>query len=100
MDNEMQNTSPTTTEPTAKKTELATFGAGCFWGVEADFRRIKGVVATAVGYEGGNYDNPSYEDVCAHKTNHAEVVEIDFDPAVVTYDELLEVFWNIHNPTT
>jgi peptide-methionine (S)-S-oxide reductase len=99
MENEMQNTSPTTVEPTAKKTELATFGAGCFWGVEADFRQIRGVVATQVGYEGGHTENPSYRDVCSHTTGHAEVVQVEYDPARVSYDDLLKVFWENHDPT-
>jgi len=81
------------------KTELATFGAGCFWGVEADFREVEGVVATAVGYEGGTKPNPTYEDVCGHKTGHAEVVQVEFDPARVTYTQLLQVFWANHDPT-
>lgn len=78
----------------------ATFGAGCFWGVEAAFRRTKGVTATAVGYQGGTTDNPTYHDVCRGDTNHAEVVEIEFDPALISYEDLLEVFWKNHNPTT
>jgi peptide-methionine (S)-S-oxide reductase len=82
------------------KTAKATFGAGCFWGVEEIFRNVKGVVSTAVGYAGGTKENPSYEDVCTDKTGHAEVVEIEFDPSQVTYDELLDVFWSNHNPTT
>src|SRR5215472_6386362 len=98
MENELQNTSPTTVEPTAKKTELATFGAGCFWGVEADFRQIRGVVATQVGYEGGHTENPSYRDVCSHTTGHAEVVQVEYDPARVSYDDLLQVFWAEHDP--
>src|SRR5216683_2621660 len=80
--------------------EKATFGAGCFWGVEAEFRQVKGVVLTAVGYEGGTSLNPSYRDVCSHKTGHAEVVEVDYDPSKVTYEELLKVFWENHDPTT
>ena len=99
MDNEMQNTSPATVEPTTKKTELATFGAGCFWGVEADFRQIRGVVATQVGYEGGHTENPSYRDVCSHTSGHAEVVQVEYDPARVSYDDLLKVFWENHDPT-
>src|SRR3954467_7321586 len=99
MDNEMQNTTPTTTEPTAKKTELATFGAGCFWGVEADFRQISGVVATQVGYEGGRTKNPTYRDVCSHTTGHPEVGQVEYDPARVSYDDLLKVFWENHDPT-
>jgi peptide-methionine (S)-S-oxide reductase len=99
MENEMQNTSPTSVEPTQKKTELATFGAGCFWGVEADFRQIRGVVATQVGYEGGHTENPTYRDVCSHTTGHAEVVQVEYDPARVSYDDLLKVFWENHDPT-
>lgn len=83
-----------------KGTQVATFGAGCFWGVEADFRMIKGVTATRVGYSGGAKDNPTYKEVCADKTGHAEVVEVEFDPSEVTYDQLLQVFWDNHNPTT
>jgi peptide-methionine (S)-S-oxide reductase len=78
----------------------ATFGAGCFWGVEAQFRQIKGVTATAVGYTGGTLDKPSYEDVCSGRTGHAEAVEVDYDPERVSYEDLLEVFWNNHDPTT
>jgi peptide-methionine (S)-S-oxide reductase len=81
-------------------TEKATFGAGCFWGVEETFRQIPGVVDAAVGYEGGMLKNPSYRDVCTDRTGHAEVVEVDYDPERVSYDELLNVFWNNHNPTT
>jgi peptide-methionine (S)-S-oxide reductase len=82
------------------KTEKATFGAGCFWGVEETFRQTKGVVDAAVGYEGGTLDKPTYRDVCTDRTGHAEVVEVDYDPEQVSYDELLNVFWNNHNPTT
>ena len=78
----------------------ATFGAGCFWGVEAAFRQVPGVTATAVGYEGGQMDNPTYKDVCTDETGHAEVVEVDYDPAKVSFDALLDVFWSNHNPTT
>jgi peptide-methionine (S)-S-oxide reductase len=77
----------------------ATFGAGCFWGVEEEFRKIPGVAGTAVGYSGGSLENPTYKDVCADTTGHAEVVEVDYDPAAVSYEALLEVFWNNHNPT-
>ena len=79
--------------------EKATFGAGCFWGVQAAFDRIPGVVETAVGYEGGTLDKPTYRDVCSDRTGHAEVLEITFDPAKVSYQQLLEVFFNEHNPT-
>lgn len=79
--------------------ETATFGAGCFWGVEAAFQKIKGVKKTTVGYMGGKTKNPTYEDVCTDETGHAEVVQIQFDEKIVTYEELLDVFWEIHNPT-
>jgi peptide-methionine (S)-S-oxide reductase len=79
--------------------EKATFGAGCFWGVEEAYRRVKGVVATRVGYLGGTADNPTYEDVCSGKTGHTEVVEVAYDPSLVSYDDLLHVFWNVHDPT-
>ena len=78
----------------------ATFGAGCFWGVEAAFRRIKGVTGAAVGYLGGTYKNPTYQDVCTGKTGHAEVVQVEYDPSVVSYEDLLTVFWASHDPTT
>jgi peptide-methionine (S)-S-oxide reductase len=81
-------------------TEKATFGAGCFWGVEATFRTVPGVTDAAVGYAGGKTENPTYEDVCSHETGHAEVVQVEFDPTVVSYDHLLDVFWANHNPTT
>jgi peptide-methionine (S)-S-oxide reductase len=84
---------------TTTMTEKATFGAGCFWGVEADFRQIKGVKSTRVGYAGGRTANPSYRDVCSHTTGHAEVVEVTYDPTRVSYDELLNVFWENHDPT-
>ncbi len=80
--------------------EQATFGAGCFWGVEEAFRRVDGVTATAVGYAGGTFEDPTYEDVCSGKTGHAEVVRLQYDPARVTYEDLLQVFWDIHDPTT
>jgi methionine-S-sulfoxide reductase len=78
----------------------ATFGAGCFWGVEAAYRQIPGVLSTAVGYLGGTLDNPSYHDVCTGRTGHAEVVQVDYDPSRITYDDLLTVFWENHDPTT
>jgi peptide-methionine (S)-S-oxide reductase len=77
----------------------ATFGAGCFWGVEAAFRQVEGVTDTRVGYSGGTLENPSYEDVCSHTTGHAEVVEVTYDPGQVSYEELLDVFWRKHDPT-
>jgi peptide-methionine (S)-S-oxide reductase len=78
----------------------ATFGAGCFWGVEAVFRQLDGVTDTAVGYAGGQTENPSYRDVCSHKTGHAEVVEVTYDPDRISYERLLEVFFAIHDPTS
>jgi peptide methionine sulfoxide reductase msrA/msrB len=80
--------------------EKAMFGAGCFWGVEETFRQMKGVTSTAVGYSGGKTKNPTYKEVCADTTGHAEVVQVEYDPSQVSYDQLLEVFWNNHNPTT
>jgi peptide-methionine (S)-S-oxide reductase len=77
----------------------ATFGAGCFWGVEASFRQVEGVTKTEVGYEGGTLDRPTYEDVCSHTTGHAEVVQVTYDPERISYDELLDVFWEEHDPT-
>jgi peptide-methionine (S)-S-oxide reductase len=78
----------------------ATFGAGCFWGVEAAFRRVPGVTSTSVGYSGGTLGHPSYEDVCTGTTGHAEVVEVEYDPGRVTYEQLLDTFWENHDPTT
>lgn len=80
--------------------EKAILAAGCFWGVESTFRKLEGVLSTSVGYTGGDFDNPTYEDVCSHKTGHAEAVEITYDADVISYEELLDVFWNTHNPTT
>ncbi len=80
--------------------QKATFGAGCFWGVEATFRKVDGVVETVVGYTGGETSNPSYEEVCSGRTGHAEAVQIQFDPVRVSYERLLDVFWNLHDPTT
>lgn len=80
--------------------EKAAFAAGCFWGVEAAFRKVKGVVSTEVGYMGGTLENPTYKDVCTGKTGHAETVQLEYDPFQVCYEELLSIFWNIHDPTT
>jgi len=80
--------------------EKATFAAGCFWGVEAVFRQMEGVTATRVGYTGGDFKNPTYKDVCSGTTGHAEAVEVEYDPSRVTYEKLLEVFWENHDPTT
>ena len=80
--------------------EIATFGAGCFWGVEETFRQIPGVIDTAVGYLGGHLQNPTYQDVCTDETGHAEVVQVTYDPAQVGYERLLDVFWSAHDPTT
>lgn len=80
--------------------EKATFGAGCFWGVEATFREVPGVIDAVCGYLGGRLANPTYEQVCQDDTGHAEVVEVTFDPAKVSYERLLEVFWACHDPTT
>ena len=79
---------------------IATFAAGCFWGVEAKFRQVNGVISTRVGYTAGTTDNPDYKAVCTGTTGHAEAIEVTFDPAVISYTTLLEVFWRIHNPTT
>lgn len=92
--------STTTDEDKHMATEQATFAAGCFWGVESLFRQVKGVINTAVGYTGGTFKNPTYEDVCSHKTGHAEAVCVEFDPSQVSYQQLLDIFWNNHNPTT
>jgi len=77
----------------------ATFGAGCFWGVEAAFGKVNGVVSTVVGYMGGTVKNPTYKEVCTGQTGHAEVVQVTYDPSTVTYEQLLAVFWSIHDPT-
>ena len=81
-------------------TQKAMFGAGCFWGVEATFREVPGVVDAAVGYAGGTTQNPTYREVCSDRTGHAEVVEVEYDPEIVAYERLLDVFWANHNPTT
>ena len=79
--------------------EKATFGAGCFWGVEAAFRQVNGVSSTTVGYAGGTLKNPTYKDVCTDETGHAEVVQLEYDPSLVSYEDLLNVFWRVHDPT-
>ncbi|MBI2653755.1 peptide-methionine (S)-S-oxide reductase MsrA [Candidatus Woesearchaeota archaeon] len=81
------------------KTQLATFAAGCFWGIEYKFNQVKGVVNTTVGYTGGHFKNPSYKDVCSDETGHAEAVQVEYDPKQVTYEQLLDVFWSLHDPT-
>ncbi len=86
--------------PSESGTRLATFGAGCFWGVEVAFREIPGVVNATVGYLGGTMAHPTYKDVCTGRTGHAEVVQVEYDPAEVTYDRLLDAFWEMHDPTT
>jgi peptide methionine sulfoxide reductase msrA/msrB len=83
-----------------RQTEVATFAAGCFWGVEAKLRAVEGVVDAAVGYTGGKTDKPTYKQVCTDKTGHAEAVRVEYDPTVVTYEQLLEAFWGLHDPTT
>lgn len=80
--------------------EIATFAAGCFWGVEEAFRNLSGVLFTRVGYTGGTAKNPTYDDICSHTTGHAEAVELTFDAAKISYEKLLDIFWSTHNPTT
>ncbi len=82
------------------RTKIATFAAGCFWGPEARFRRIPGVVDAAVGYMGGHVKNPTYQMVCTDETGHAEVVQVTYDPSVISYEQLLDAFWQMHDPTT
>jgi peptide-methionine (S)-S-oxide reductase len=91
---------PETVNPDLEGMQRATFAAGCFWGVEAALREIEGVVATRVGYTGGSTTDPTYEQVCSDTTGHAEAVQVWFDPQVVSYGELLDTFWSIHDPTT
>ena len=79
---------------------IATFGAGCFWGVELTFQKTKGVTSTSVGYTGGTTENPTYEDVCTGQSMHAEVVQVEYDPSIVSYEALLDVLWGCHDPTT
>ncbi len=93
------SSSPTGDLAKARIMKKATFGAGCFWGVEATFRRTPGVVDTAVGYAGGHTENPTYKEVCTDRTGHAEVVEVEYDPSKVAYSQLLDVFWSSHDPT-
>ncbi len=80
--------------------EKVTFAAGCFWGVEATFLKVAGVTSTCVGYVGGSVENPTYEDICYGKTGHAEAVQLEYDPSQISYEELLDVFWSCHDPTT
>ena len=84
----------------ASKHEFATFGGGCFWCMEAVFQRLPGIVHSVSGYSGGKTVNPTYEDICGHGTGHAEVIQVEFDPAVISYDKVLEVFFEAHDPTT
>jgi len=91
---------PAKASSSTMETKKATFGAGCFWGVEETFRRLKGVISTAVGYSGGTTQNPTYEDVCTDRTGHAEVVQVEYDPARISYRDLLDIFWANHDPTT
>lgn len=79
---------------------VATFGAGCFWGVELTFQKTEGVISTSVGYTGGSTNNPTYEQVCTGQSGHAEVVQVEYDPSIITYEKLLDVFWGCHDPTT
>jgi peptide-methionine (S)-S-oxide reductase len=91
---------PTKNNKGQKQVSLACFAAGCFWGVEEEFRKLKGVISTAVGYTAGHTENPTYRDVCGKETGHAEAVLMEYDPITVTYNELLDLFWHLHDPTT
>ena len=91
--------SETSTDAAPARTDTASFGAGCFWTPEMEFRALDGVIDTAVGYEGGHVDNPTYEQVCTGTTGHAEVTQVTFDPDRISYEDLLEAFWNMHDPT-
>ena len=82
------------------ETQIAIFAGGCFWGIEAKFRKVPGLLSTRVGYTGGQFTEPTYKDVCSHKTGHAEAIEITFDPSKVSYDDLLDIFWTVHDSTT
>src|SRR5262245_50863462 len=94
------NAADASKEPKLARTELATFGGGCFWCVEAAFETFKGVKAVTSGYAGGQASNPSYDQVCTGQTGHAEVVQVEFDPMEISYEQLLEIFWEAHDPTT
>jgi len=85
---------------TASKHEFATFGGGCFWCMEAVFQRVPGVIHSVSGYSGGHTNNPTYEEICEHGSGHAEVIQVEFDPAVISYEKLLEIFFESHDPTT
>jgi peptide-methionine (S)-S-oxide reductase len=95
----MTETEQSKGRPKPERTETVSFGAGCFWQVEAAFRELDGVLATAVGYEGGHVPDPTYEQVCTGRTGHAEVTQVSFDPATVSFEQLLDVYWKVHDPT-
>lgn len=95
-----KNTIMETNNPSSSKTDTATFGAGCFWCVEAVFQDLEGVISVASGYSGGNIKNPSYKEICTGRTGHAEVCQLVYDPTKISFDELLQVFWKTHDPTT